>query len=66
MFDSLQAQPQYQPQQVQYQQQQQQHHQQPQQAHQSQGSSSLLDQLAKDYALPQGGTALHDISFGYF
>ncbi|XP_017781562.1 PREDICTED: translation initiation factor IF-2-like [Nicrophorus vespilloides] len=27
----------------------------------------VLDQLAKDYALPQGGAAaLHDISFGYY
>jgi len=27
----------------------------------------FLDQLAKEYALPQGsGTALHDISFGYY
>lgn len=30
-------------------------------------SASLLDQLAKDYALPQGGAApLHDITFGYY
>ncbi|XP_053699277.1 tyrosine-protein phosphatase non-receptor type 23 [Sabethes cyaneus] len=30
-------------------------------------STSVLDQLAKDYALPQGGAApLHDISFGYY
>lgn len=30
-------------------------------------STSVLDQLAKDYALPQGGSApLHDISFGYY
>ncbi|XP_049287711.1 uncharacterized protein LOC125766109 [Anopheles funestus] len=30
-------------------------------------STSVLDQLAKDYALPQGGAApLHDITFGYF
>uniref|UniRef100_A0A1L8DJ58 Putative tyrosine-protein phosphatase non-receptor type 23 n=2 Tax=Nyssomyia neivai TaxID=330878 RepID=A0A1L8DJ58_9DIPT len=30
-------------------------------------SSSVLDQLAKDYALPQGGAPpLHDISFGYY
>ncbi|CAO1434091.1 unnamed protein product [Diamesa serratosioi] len=29
-------------------------------------TTSVLDQLAKDYALPQGGSpALHDISFGY-
>lgn len=50
----------YQPQ-VQYQQQQ------PAPRQLSQGSSSLLDQLAKDYALPQGGSApLHDISFGYY
>ncbi|GAB0091977.1 tyrosine-protein phosphatase non-receptor type 23 [Sergentomyia squamirostris] len=28
---------------------------------------SVLDQLAKDYALPQGGAApLHDITFGYY
>lgn len=27
----------------------------------------ILDQLARDYALPQGGSApLHDISFGYY
>ncbi|XP_063705930.1 fibrous sheath CABYR-binding protein [Culicoides brevitarsis] len=34
-----------------------------------QGRSSgggVLDQLAKDYALPSGGTPLHDISFGYY
>lgn len=30
-------------------------------------STSVLDQLAKDYALPEGGSApLHDISFGYY
>lgn len=30
-------------------------------------STSVLDQLAKDFALPQGGSpALHDISFGYY
>lgn len=30
-------------------------------------STSVLDQLAKDYALPQGGSQpLHDISFGYY
>uniref|UniRef100_A0AAG5DX13 Cuticular protein RR family n=1 Tax=Anopheles atroparvus TaxID=41427 RepID=A0AAG5DX13_ANOAO len=30
-------------------------------------STSVLDQLAKDYALPQGGSApLHDITFGYY
>uniref|UniRef100_A0A182QQ66 Uncharacterized protein n=1 Tax=Anopheles farauti TaxID=69004 RepID=A0A182QQ66_9DIPT len=30
-------------------------------------STSVLDQLAKDYALPQGGAApLHDITFGYY
>ncbi|XP_059610728.1 uncharacterized protein LOC132257724 [Phlebotomus argentipes] len=30
-------------------------------------SASLLDQLAKDYALPQNGAApLHDITFGYY
>lgn len=29
--------------------------------------SGILDQLAKDYALPKGaGTPLHDISFGYY
>ncbi|XP_058812871.1 uncharacterized protein LOC131677188 [Topomyia yanbarensis] len=38
------------------------------QARPAQGrSTSILDQLAKDYALPQGGAApLHDISFGYY
>lgn len=31
------------------------------------GGGGVLDQLAKDYALPQGGAApLHDISFGYY
>ncbi|ALC45590.1 Cpr97Ea, partial [Drosophila busckii] len=31
------------------------------------GSGSLLDQLARDYALPQGNAQpLHDISFGYY
>lgn len=30
-------------------------------------SGGVLDQLAKDYALPQGGSQpLHDISFGYY
>lgn len=30
-------------------------------------STSVLDQLAKDFALPQGGAApLHDITFGYY
>lgn len=30
-------------------------------------STSVLDQLAKDYALPAGGSApLHDITFGYY
>jgi hypothetical protein len=30
-------------------------------------NSGLLDQLAKDYALPQGGSpALHDITFGFY
>lgn len=30
-------------------------------------SGGILDQLSKDYALPQGGAApLHDISFGYY
>lgn len=34
---------------------------------QSGGGGGVLDQLAKDYALPQGGAApLHDISFGYY
>lgn len=38
-------------------------HQQPQ----GRSSSSLLDQLAKDFALPAGGSQpLHDISFGYY
>lgn len=33
----------------------------------SQPSGGILDQLARDYALPQGGSApLHDISFGYY
>lgn len=32
-----------------------------------QSGGGVLDQLAKDYALPQGGAApLHDISFGYY
>ena len=32
-----------------------------------QPSGGILDQLARDYALPQGGSApLHDISFGYY
>lgn len=36
-------------------------------APQGRSSSSLLDQLAKDFALPQGGSQpLHDISFGYY
>lgn len=31
------------------------------------GRGGILDQLSKDYALPQGGAApLHDISFGYY
>ncbi|XP_011499932.1 PREDICTED: uncharacterized protein LOC105363833 [Ceratosolen solmsi marchali] len=31
------------------------------------GGGGILDQLARDYALPQGGAApLHDISFGYY
>ncbi|XP_034485852.1 pollen-specific leucine-rich repeat extensin-like protein 1 [Drosophila innubila] len=31
------------------------------------GSGSLLDQLARDYALPQGNAQpLHDITFGYY
>lgn len=34
---------------------------------QSGSGGGVLDQLAKDYALPQGGAApLHDISFGYY
>ncbi|XP_012281242.1 pupal cuticle protein 27 [Orussus abietinus] len=33
----------------------------------SHSSGGILDQLARDYALPQGGAApLHDISFGYY
>ncbi|XP_024938086.1 uncharacterized protein LOC107265046 isoform X2 [Cephus cinctus] len=43
---------------------------QPQRSHQPQArsqSGGILDQLARDYALPQGGAApLHDISFGYY
>ncbi|XP_067619297.1 uncharacterized protein Cpr97Ea [Eurosta solidaginis] len=46
---------------------------QPQISHQPQlqgrsgGGSSLLDQLARDYALPQSNSQpLHDISFGYY
>lgn len=36
-------------------------------ARQSGSGGGVLDQLAKDYALPQGGAApLHDISFGYY
>lgn len=32
-----------------------------------QSGGGILDQLAKDYALPSGGAApLHDISFGYY
>lgn len=31
------------------------------------GRGSILDQLSKDYALPDGGSSpLHDISFGYY
>jgi len=62
------AKAQYQPEPVQYlQQQQQQQQPAPRAHHPQQGTSSLLDQLAKDYALPQGGShALHDISFGYY
>lgn len=38
----------------------------PQPQARSQGGG-ILDQLARDYALPQGGAApLHDISFGYY
>lgn len=33
---------------------------------QSGGGVGILDQLAKDYALPNGAPALHDISFGYY
>ncbi|KAK5649241.1 hypothetical protein RI129_000270 [Pyrocoelia pectoralis] len=33
---------------------------------QSGGGSGILDQLAKDYAIPNGAPALHDISFGYY
>lgn len=30
-------------------------------------SGGILDQLSRDYALPEGGAApLHDISFGYY
>lgn len=30
-------------------------------------NGGILDQLSKDYALPDGGaSALHDISFGYY
>lgn len=39
---------------------------QPQSQARTQGGG-ILDQLARDYALPQGGAApLHDISFGYY
>ncbi|XP_055851372.1 proline-rich proteoglycan 2 isoform X2 [Episyrphus balteatus] len=39
----------------------------PPQQSQGRSSPSLLDQLAKDYALPQTDTQpLHDISFGYY
>lgn len=31
------------------------------------GRGGILDQLSKDYALPDGGASpLHDISFGYY
>ncbi|KAF5270962.1 hypothetical protein FQA39_LY08265 [Lamprigera yunnana] len=33
---------------------------------QSGGGGGILDQLAKDYAIPNGAPALHDISFGYY
>lgn len=33
---------------------------------QSGSGGGILDQLAKDYALPEGAPALHDISFGYY
>ncbi|XP_069705331.1 protein VASP homolog [Periplaneta americana] len=33
---------------------------------QSRQTGGLLDQLAKDYALPPGGQPLHDISFGFY
>ena len=36
------------------------------QPRQSGGGGGLLDQLAKDYALPPGGQPLHDITFGYY
>ncbi|XP_030371102.1 synapsin-1 isoform X2 [Scaptodrosophila lebanonensis] len=40
---------------------------QPQPQGRSGGGGSLLDQLARDYALPQGSAQpLHDISFGYY
>ncbi|XP_068082028.1 WAS/WASL-interacting protein family member 3-like [Anabrus simplex] len=35
-------------------------------APQTRQAGGLLDQLARDYALPQGSTALSDISFGYY
>lgn len=39
----------------------------PQKAPIRNGGGGILDQLSKDYALPQGGAApLHDISFGYY
>lgn len=58
-------------------QQQQQHQPQPQSSYQQRaqgrigggggGGGSLLDQLARDYALPQGNAQpLHDITFGYY
>ncbi|PSN51188.1 hypothetical protein C0J52_06042 [Blattella germanica] len=36
------------------------------QARHTSGGGGLLDQLAKDYALPPGGQPLHDITFGYY
>lgn len=40
---------------------------QPQLQSRSSGGGSLLDQLARDYALPEGtAQPLHDISFGYY
>jgi hypothetical protein len=33
---------------------------------QSRQAGGILDQLARDYALPPGGQPLHDISFGFY
>lgn len=33
---------------------------------QSRQTGGILDQLARDYALPPGGQPLHDISFGFY